>query len=105
MLIMNVAIELPKEIAKNLAGPDEDLSRIALEAVAFCGFTLVSFAVAVSALRPDVAIVHAQRADRSGNVQIWGIPGVQKEAVLAARHDVPFYVAAPISTVHSPLSR
>jgi|GEM_PF-3425319 hypothetical protein len=30
---MNVAIELPKEIAKSLAGPDEDLSRIALEAV------------------------------------------------------------------------
>jgi glutaconate CoA-transferase subunit A len=39
---------------------------------------------AVSALRPDVAIVHAQRADRDGNVQLWGITGVQKEAVLAA---------------------
>ena len=36
------------------------------------------------ALRPDVAIVHAQEADRDGNVQLWGIPGVQKEAVLAA---------------------
>jgi glutaconate CoA-transferase, subunit A len=40
--------------------------------------------VAVPALRPDVAIVHAQEADRDGNVQLWGIPGVQKEAVLAA---------------------
>src|ERR1700733_4943999 len=40
--------------------------------------------VAVPALRPDVAIVHAQEADRAGNVQLWGIPGVQKEAVLAA---------------------
>src|SRR6185437_7676231 len=40
--------------------------------------------VAVPALRPDVAIVHAQEADREGNVQLWGIPGVQKEAVLAA---------------------
>jgi glutaconate CoA-transferase subunit A len=40
--------------------------------------------VAVPALRPDVAIVHAQEADRSGNVQLWGIPGVQKEAVLGA---------------------
>jgi len=39
---------------------------------------------AVSALRPDVAIVHAQRADRDGNVQLWGITGVQKEAVLAS---------------------
>ncbi|HVC24118.1 MAG TPA: CoA-transferase [Acidimicrobiales bacterium] len=39
---------------------------------------------AVAALHPDVSIVHAQRADRSGNVQLWGITGVQKEAVLAA---------------------
>ncbi len=40
--------------------------------------------VALPALRPDVSIVHAQEADRRGNVQLWGIPGVQKEAVLAA---------------------
>ena len=40
---------------------------------------------AVAALKPDVAIVHAQRADRAGNVQLWGITGVQKEAVLAAK--------------------
>jgi glutaconate CoA-transferase subunit A len=39
---------------------------------------------AVAALRPDVAVIHAQRADRHGNVQLWGILGVQKEAVLAA---------------------
>jgi glutaconate CoA-transferase, subunit A len=39
---------------------------------------------AVPALNPDVAVVHAQRADRAGNVQMWGITGVQKEAVLAA---------------------
>ena len=39
---------------------------------------------AVRALRPDVAVVHAQQADEAGNVQLWGIPGVQKEAVLAA---------------------
>jgi glutaconate CoA-transferase subunit A len=39
---------------------------------------------AVQALRPDVGIVHAQRADREGNVQIWGIVGVQKEIALAS---------------------
>jgi glutaconate CoA-transferase subunit A len=39
---------------------------------------------AVPALRPDVAIVHAQRADRKGNVQLWGILGIQKEALLSA---------------------
>ncbi|MEO3773017.1 CoA transferase subunit A [Micromonospora sp. B9E7] len=46
----------------------------------FTGETLT----AVPALRPDVTVVHAQRADRDGNVQMWGITGVQKEAVLAA---------------------
>jgi glutaconate CoA-transferase, subunit A len=39
---------------------------------------------AVSALSPDATIIHAQRADTQGNVQMWGIVGVQKEAVLAA---------------------
>src|SRR6185503_830901 len=42
----------------------------------------------VSALRPDVAVIHAQRADRTGNVQLWGITGVQKEAVLASARSV-----------------
>ena len=50
----------------------------------FTGETLT----AVSAIRPDVTVIHAQRADRSGNVQLWGITGVQKEAVLASRRSV-----------------
>jgi glutaconate CoA-transferase subunit A len=40
----------------------------------------------VPPLNPDVAIVHAQRADREGNTQLWGLLGVQKEAAFAARH-------------------
>jgi glutaconate CoA-transferase, subunit A len=52
-----------------------------------CPFTGERLA-AVAALRPDVAIVHAQEADRRGNVQLWGIPGVQKEAVLAAERSI-----------------
>lgn len=43
---------------------------------------------AVPALRPDLAIIHAQRADRDGNIWLRGILGVQKEAVLASRHSV-----------------
>jgi glutaconate CoA-transferase subunit A len=39
---------------------------------------------AVPPLNPDVAIVHAQRADRHGNTQIWGLTGCQKEAAFAA---------------------
>ena len=38
----------------------------------------------VPPLNPDVTIIHAQRADRRGNAQIWGITGVQQEAVYAA---------------------
>ena len=48
-----------------------------------CPFTGERLA-AVPALRPDVAIIHAQRADRAGNVLLEGIVGVQKEAVLGA---------------------
>ena len=40
---------------------------------------------AVSALHPDVTVVNAQRADREGNTQIWGLLGAQKEAAFAAR--------------------
>jgi glutaconate CoA-transferase subunit A len=43
---------------------------------------------AVPAIKLDVAIVHAQRADREGNVMFEGIVGVQKEAVLAARRSI-----------------
>jgi glutaconate CoA-transferase subunit A len=50
----------------------------------FTGETLT----AVAAIRPDVAVIHAQRADRSGNVQLWGIAGVQKEAVLSSERSV-----------------
>ena len=50
----------------------------------FTGETLM----AVKALNPDVAIIHAQRADRAGNVQLWGITGVQKEAVLSSMRSV-----------------
>jgi len=39
----------------------------------------------VPPINPDVTIIHAQRADRSGNVQMWGLTGVQAEAVFAAR--------------------
>ena len=40
---------------------------------------------AVKAINPDAAIIHAQQADRVGNVMLWGLAGVQKEAVLAAK--------------------
>ena len=48
-----------------------------------CPFTGERLA-AVPAVRPDVSVIHAQKADRQGNVLMWGLVGVQKEAVLAA---------------------
>jgi glutaconate CoA-transferase, subunit A len=42
----------------------------------------------VPAIRPDVAVIHALKADRAGNVLIEGIVGVQKEAVLAAQRSL-----------------
>jgi glutaconate CoA-transferase subunit A len=52
-----------------------------------CPFTGEQLA-AIPAIRPDVAIIHAQKADRKGNVWLWGVLGVQKEAVLAAKRAI-----------------
>lgn len=49
-----------------------------------CPFTGEKLA-AVPSVRPDVTVIHAQKADRKGNVLIQGILGVQKEAALAAK--------------------
>jgi glutaconate CoA-transferase subunit A len=48
----------------------------------FSGKTLT----AVAAINPDVAIIHAQRADEFGNAHVWGNLGVTREACLASRH-------------------
>ncbi len=79
------AADLPFAVLRGYAGTD----LVAHTQVRFieCPFTGEQLA-AVAALRPDVAIVHAQEADHQGNVQLWGIPGVQKEAVLAARRSL-----------------
>ena len=52
-----------------------------------CPFTGEKLA-AIPAHRPDVAVIHAQRADRAGNVMLEGILGVQKEAVLASKRSI-----------------
>jgi len=52
-----------------------------------CPFTGEKLA-AVPAVRPDVTFIHAQKADKKGNVLIEGIIGIQKEAVLAAKRAV-----------------
>ena len=49
-----------------------------------CPFTGEELAC-VPALHPDVGIVHAQRADATGNTQAWGLLGVQKEVAFASK--------------------
>jgi glutaconate CoA-transferase subunit A len=73
---------LPFAVLRGYAGTDLPLHTDTISTVT-CPFTGEELA-AVRAVNPDVTVVHAQRADRAGNVQLWGILGVQKEAVLAA---------------------
>ena len=75
------AAKLPFGVLRGYA--DNDLAAHTRVAAITCPFTGEVLA-AVPAQRPDVGIVHAQQADRRGNVQLWGITGVQKEAVLAS---------------------
>src|SRR5262245_48892166 len=77
---------LPFAVLRGYAGTDlpHHTSTIAPITCPFTGEVLT----AVPALNPDVTVIHAQRADRRGNVQLWGITGVQKEAVLAARRSL-----------------
>ena len=74
------ASNLPFGVLRGYRGTD-----LKPPATVTCPFTGEELAV-VPAHRPDVGIVHAQRADRRGNVQLWGILGVQKETVLASAH-------------------
>src|SRR5437588_2425110 len=73
---------LPFAVMRGYAGTDLVRHTASLATVT-CPFT-GEVLTAVPALRPDVTVIHAQRADRRGNVQLWGLTGVQKEAVLAA---------------------
>lgn len=77
------AAGLPFGILRNYGGTD--LPRVnPLIRTIECPFTGESLA-AVPALTPDVVIVHCQRADRSGNAQVWGLMGTQREAAFAAK--------------------
>jgi glutaconate CoA-transferase, subunit A len=79
------ASRLPFGVLKGYAGTDLEERGQKSGAIAFveCPFTGQRLS-AVRAINPDVTVIHAQQADRAGNVMLWGLTGVQKEAVLAA---------------------
>jgi glutaconate CoA-transferase subunit A len=80
------AADLPFAVLRGYAG--SDLARVnpRIRTIT-CPFTGEELA-ATPAVRTDVTIIHAQKADAKGNVLLWGILGVQKEAVLAAKHSI-----------------
>jgi len=80
------ASRLPFGILRGYAGTDlvDHNDCVAFIECPFTGERLT----AVRAVNPDVAVIHAQQADHRGNVMLWGLSGVQKEAVLAAERSI-----------------
>jgi glutaconate CoA-transferase, subunit A len=74
---------LPFAVLRGYVGSDLPKHNPNIKSIT-CPFTGEKLA-ATPAINPDVTIIHAQKADRMGNVLITGIVGVQKEAVLAAK--------------------
>jgi len=93
------AAGLPCAVLRGYAGSDLVHYNANIRTVQ-CPFTGEQLA-AVPAIRPDVAVIHAQRADRQGNVLIEGIVGVQKEVVLAARRAI-VTVEEVVDDLHPP---
>ena len=78
------AAQLPFMPLKNYMGTDIPDVNPKIRSVT-CPYTGDELST-VPALNPDVAIIHAQRCDKYGNTQIWGLLGVQKETAFAAKH-------------------
>jgi len=80
------AANLPCAIMRGYIGADLPKVNLNIRFIT-CPFTGERLA-AVPAIRPDVGVVHAQKADRAGNVMLEGIVGVQKEIVLASKRSI-----------------
>jgi glutaconate CoA-transferase, subunit A len=80
------ASNLPFAVLRGYVGTDLPKVTSTIRPVT-CPFTGERL-MAVPALNPDVAVIHAQQADSRGNVAIWGIVGIQKEAVLCAKRTI-----------------
>jgi len=76
------AAGLPMAVLRGFVGSDLPNQNANIRFIE-CPFTQEKLA-ATPAINPDVAIIHAQKADCQGNVLLWGIVGVQKEIALAA---------------------
>jgi glutaconate CoA-transferase subunit A len=80
------AANLPFAVLRGYTGTDFSRINKRIRTVT-CPFTSETLA-ATPSVRPDVTVIHAQKADLKGNVLLWGIVGVQKEAVLGAKRSI-----------------
>jgi glutaconate CoA-transferase subunit A len=92
---------LPFSVLRGYVGSDLPKHNGNIRTIA-CPFTGEKLA-ATPALNPDVAVIHAQQADRKGNVLITGIVGIQKEAVLSAKAAI-VTVEEIVDDLHAPMN-
>jgi glutaconate CoA-transferase subunit A len=95
------AARLPFGMLRGYVGTDLPAVNPQIRAVT-CPYTGEHVA-AVPAINPDVAVLHAQAADRQGNVLIQGIIGAQKEAALAAKQLI-VTVERIVEELHAPMN-
>ncbi len=93
------AANLPFAVLRGYTGSDFPRINDRIRTVT-CPFTGEVLA-ATPSVRPDVTVIHAQKADWKGNVLLWGILGVQKEAALAARRTI-VTVEERVQSLHAP---
>ena len=93
------AANLPFAVFRGYTGTSYEQACAHIRTVT-CPFTGERLA-ATPSIRPDVTVIHAQRADHKGNVLLWGILGVQKEAVLAAKRAI-VTVEERVETLNAP---
>ena len=92
---------LPFAVTRGYVGSDLPKYNKKIKSIT-CPFTGEVLA-ATPAINPDVTIIHAQKADRKGNVLIYGIIGIQKEAALAAKR-VIVTVEEIVDDLHAPVN-
>lgn len=82
LALQAAAMGLPFLPTRSIKG--SDIARESHFGHVSCPFTAEEL-IAVRAIRPDIAILHVQRADDLGNAHLWGNYGVMREAAMAAK--------------------
>lgn len=82
LALQSAAMGLPFLPTRSIKG--SDIAKEAHFKGVMCPFTGEEL-IAVRAIRPDLAILHVQRADDQGNAHLWGNYGVMREAAMAAK--------------------